>query len=514
MTIEPLIGDAQPVVERRFHFYCLGDFSGHQNERPDLTPQVINVNRWETLFTTFQPSCKIFLEFEGMDDFQVDLRFEAIRDFRQKALQKNVPMLATLNAIKSAIEAASDANPVATAQFQGPEADWLRQLAGNTSDAGFVDLLSMVDIGDGEADSGLYLKYLKAFFASSQYTGQDRSRVASDLDTVGKKALEQIMKNADFRTLEATWRGLAAVAPSFGDPVRLAVIDCAKEELCDAFFLNFVKPEDGLPHPIDLGFTTYELNHRGPDLHLIHHLGKMAHHSMAPFIFNASPELVDARTYSLVSHVRDIHGKLTSPAHIKWRKERDEPGAEWLAAVLNPWRVDEGEESHSVFAMPSLYIAGLLARRLATGKWPGEMLGASGVWDLSHETAATLDDTQAIDYAYEGIATLGKKHLGVSLMGMNMLADVKLTGPESLEAANFVDYTLPYRFFVGCASRYFFQNYLQDRDTQAFAAFLGLSSPEAFSFEEEDGQIICRFQAPFTIYGTHADIVIGAQLGE
>ena len=511
MTIEPHTGQARAVVERRFEFCCLGNFAGHQEERPTLDPQPVNANRWDHLFETFKPSCTLFLDFEGVEDLKVVIAFRQVRDFRPKSLGQNVDILATIKQIAKAVEAASESEPVDVGQFSGPSVTWLRSLAGQTADEGFVDLLSMVDIGDEEADT-LYLKYLKGFFAQTSYDGGDRSRVLGDLRTVEQRIFDQIHKNTTFRELEATWRGLHAALNGFGSSVKLSAVDCAWEELCDAFFLNFIKPDRGEPAPVDLVLTTYDLDHRGPSLHLLHHLGRMANTLNVPMLFNASPELLGAKGYTHLSHIADISGKFGGVAHTKWRKLRDEEGAQWLFAALNPWRVGEEDDDRVVYAAPALFVAGLLARRLEMGKWPGELLGSTGIWDVSKQTAATLGDNQAIDYAYEGIGALGAKSLGTALMGMNMLADVKLTGPESLEAANFVEFTLPYRFFVGCASRYFLDQYLQGRDQQAFADYLGLASTEGFSFEEEEGHLICRFQAPFTIYGTNADMVIGAVL--
>lgn len=511
MTIKPHTGEARPMPDHRFEFCCFADFAGHQEERPTLDPQPVNANRWEHLFEQFKPQCTIWLNFQGVDDFKLDIPFRQLRDFRPKGLCQRVNILTELKALANQIEAASESAPLVPSKCQGNTMAWLRSLAAQTADEGFVDLLSMVDLGD-DNESGLYLKYLKSFLNQSQYLGMDRAKVLGDLKTVEKQILEQIRKNTRFRQLEATWRGLHASLTAFGANVKLNAVDCAREELCDALFLNFVKPENGEPLALDLAFTIYELDHHGPSLHLLHHLGHMASHLSVPFLFNAAPELLGAKGYNHLSHITDISGKFNGVAHTKWRKLRDEPGAEWLFAALNPWRVDDGSDEHAVWAVPAFFVAGLIARRLAAGKWPGELLGASGIWDLSQQTAASLSDGQAIDYAYEGIGVLGGKSLGNALMGMNMLADVKLTGPESLEAANFVDYTLPYRFFVGCASRYFLTQYLAHRDSQAFAEFLGLKCSESLDFEETDGQLICRFQAPFTIYSTHADMVIGAQL--
>lgn len=510
MTIQPHTGDAETIVSRQFEFVCMADLAGHQQSRADLAPARLNANTLEMLFERFKPSCVVWASFEGVDDLKLDVAINGVRDFRPKALNQNVSMLATIAQVRKLVEEASEQSPVDTSQFQGADIDWLKALANQTADEGFVDLLSMVDIGDDE-NEGLYLKYLKQFFATASYVGSDRSRVAADLKTVQQHIVEAIQKDTLFRQLEATWRGLAAIMNTFGEHAKLSVIDCAQDDLCDAYFLNYLKPESGDPLPLDFAFTTYELDHKGPSLHILHHLGRMSMNLGVPFVFNASPQVMGAKTYTQLSHTRDISGKFSSPAHTKWRALRDEPGAEWLFGVLNPWRLDEGDDNRKVWGAPALFVASLFARRLKTGKWPSEMLGASGIWDISSETAATIDDAQAIDYAYEGLGVLGHKHLGIALMGMNMLADVKLTGPESLEAANFVEYTLPYRFFVGCASRYFLDHYLPSNDTNAFARYLGVENPEAFTFEEEEGQVICRFQAPFTIYSSQADVVIGAQ---
>ena len=511
MSIQPNTGGARPIAAKRFEFCCIGNFAGHDEERPELPVHAINVNRWDDFFNAVQPKCEVWLQFDGVPDVQVTLAPQSMRDFRAKGLGQRVALLRTIGQLTKQVNEASETNPVDVASLHDEETTWLRSLADQTSDEGFVDLLSMVDLGEGE-DTGLYLKYLKAFFKKASYDGHERSRVLGDLRTVEQQVLDQITKSQAFRELESTWCGLYALMSQAGDQVKLSAIDCSKEEVCDAFFLNFVKPGAGEPAKVDLALTSFEFDHHGPSLHALHHLGRMTANLSVPLIFNAAPELLGAKGYAHLSQIADISGKLRGPAHIKWRKLRDEEGAQWLFAAMNPWRVNERDENRPVWAAPGFFIAGLMARQLIRDKWPAELLGATGTWDLSNQTAASLSDQQAIDYAYEGIGVLGTKPVGCALMGMNMLAEVKLSGPESLEAANFVDYTLPYRFFAGCASRYFLEAYLLDRNIQSFADYLGLADPEDLTMEESDGQLICRFKAPFTIYGTHADMVIGAIL--
>jgi len=511
MSIQPETGDARTSIERRFEFCCFGNFAGHDEERPELPLHPINPNRWDDFFKTIQPQCNIWLHFEGVDDFKVSFSPRHMRDFRPKGLTQNIPLLHAIDQLNRQVGEASETNPVAVSDLGGETMAWLIALANQTGDEGFVDLLSMVDLGEGQ-DDGLYLKYLKAFFKDATYSGKDRSRVQGDLATVAQHVLDQITKDSGFRQLESSWSGLHALMGQVGDQVKLQAIDCSQAEICDAFFLNFVKPETGSPAKVDLALTSFELDHHGPSLHTLHHLGRMAAHLNVPVIFNAAPELLGAKGYAHLSQIQDISGKFRDPAHTKWRKLRDEEGAEWLFAALNPWRVNERDDQRPVWAAPAFFVAGLLSRQLRQDKWPSELLGATGTWDISEQTAAKLSDQQAIDYAYEGIGVLGTKPQGTALMGMNMLADVKLSGPESLEAANFVDYTIAYRFFAGCASRYFLETYLGDRDNERLADYLQLESAGELTVEEDEGQLICRFKAPFTIYGTHADMVVGAVL--
>ncbi len=516
MTVEikPNLGDARALEERTFHFCCLGNFSGAVEEREDWAPRALSRNGWDALFEDFKPAIDVHVALPKVDDLRFRLEFRALGDFTEKGLTGRVPVLRDMAELGRALGSASKERPMDVGAFLAgnPELAPLQRLAEAHGEAQTLDLLSMVDIGDGEEEETLSLPCLKACLGQTQYTGEERGKATAELERARRLIVDQILEDARFQALHGLWRGLKTLLPHTGGPIHVSLIDCLKSELCDAVYLTFVKPERGQPPPLDLAFCCEELGLADGDRHIIHHLGRMAERLAAPFILNAAPAVFQCKTWRRLTHVRDIGGRLSGPAHVKWRKLRDEPGAHWLFMAVNPFlAVEDGAEQDAPPSVPACcYLALLMAFHLKDGGWPGELTGPLGRLGAASACVAKLSDEQGCDLAYEGFCGITGVDGGdtLRLLGMSSFASIKIPAHLQLQSGALVEFTLPYRFYSGCCSRFLQARAGEDDAEAKLRDFAGVPDDGAFQTERADGQAIYRFRAPFTVLGVHPDLIL------
>lgn len=504
MTIDVDTGGAAEVTTRTFHMACFGNFSGRQTEGP-LVRRMLNQATWDKLLAELKPQAQATLVFDKVPDILLAWTITELADFRAKGMRRHLPFLQALHQLHVDVSRASEERPVEVTDLHEELSQLLKTLADQSRDDEFVDLLNMVDLG--ENDTPQY-GHLKKLFFEATYSGRDRSKVAADLQRLMKEVYRQISQTPDLRELHGAWRGLHAVLRFFGDNVRLDLVDCMQDELCDAMFLLYVKPEDDAPAPLDLAFGSFAFDHQPSNISTLHHLGRMAEHLTTPMVFNTAPGLFDMKSHTHLSHVADLAGRLAGPSHIKWRALRDEPGAAWLFLAVNPFHVGEDCADQDLWAPAAYHLAAAMSNRCRQNRWPSELLAAQGVLPVSGRCAAKIEDQRANHLAFEGCSVIGPIKDALGIKSMNNLARIVLTGANRLDAGHLVPYTLTYRFYVGCCSRYFLGSYAEHGDIQQFANYAGLENADSIQTETDAGQTIIKFEAPFAILGQKPEIAM------
>ncbi|MCB1042676.1 MAG: type VI secretion system contractile sheath large subunit [Acidobacteria bacterium] len=510
MNIQPFLGGARVKEDLQFQFCILGNFTGQHEERPSYELKAVNRNTWDSLFTDLKPSVRTVISLPAVSDFEVELVFTGLQGFSEKGVVSAVPFLSDLQAAIQAFGAASEEQPLDVNALLSNHSplNVVKTMAMKTSQGPALDLLNMVDIGD-EEDDGPQLPQLKAAFSEGTYQGHKRQAVVHELEGLKAEVLRQIQKDARFDELHAHWRGLKSVFGSLGKNVKLSLIDCDKDELCDAFFLTFVKPDSGDAARLDLAATSFEFTKMESDLHTLYHLGRMAESVSVPVLLNASPALFGVRSFQHMQHMHDFSSRLSGPDYAKWRKQRDETGSRWLFLCVNKFSQDDG----AVWAPGSFAMLSVMAQALAAHQWPGELLAAAGHWQETAQSQLVLTRDQAHDLSYEGFCSISSESAQseLAIMGMNCLAAIKIGPGQSPAARDFVEYTLSYAFFVGCLSR-FLVDHANDSELESkLRDFMGSNNPDDLKVEEDEGMRIFRAKPMFSIYGSRPDVVLAIQ---
>ena len=498
--------------DRVFHFCCFGNFSGNREPSDTWDAFPVNRNSWDKLFETLNVSLQLSIQLPNVDDMDLSLSFDSLEAFSEKRIVKAVPLLAGLKALHQAVSGANSENPLTLGPLleNYPALRVAKGLAEASDEGQVLDLLNMVDIGEDQDQ--MRLPKLKALFAGSSYDGNQRSKLAAEIDQVSSLILEQIQEDPTFNALYGRWRVLKQFLPLLN--VRLSLVDCIKEDLCDAVFSLCIKPDQGEPQPLDLAFFCDEFADTEPDRHTLFHLGRMADSLAAPFILNASASVFGCKHWRHLTHLRDISGRIASPERVKWRKLREAPGARWLFLALSPIAMTPGDQDEggdeSPTAPASAYPALLLGSRLAGEGWPGELLHPGHQLDFATACLAQLDEQQGYDLAYEGFAAVSGKPNGdrLYLLGMFAFSRIMMPASESLEAANLVEHTLACRFYAGACSRFLMANQGHPQLLSLLKKYAAIRDDSGLQVEEADGQQIYRLKPGFTILGVQPDVVL------
>lgn len=517
--IQPHLGQAKEVTgaKRTFHITLFGNYGGRYEERADLKEQPLTKNNWDQLFDIMAPQWMGTAQLPKVEDLRLTLQFKSLKDFDEKGLVNAVPFLKALKDLKQRVEACNKENslvPAGLVQTE-PELIRLRDMAAAQKESKVVNLLDMVDIGEDEEEEeqAMRLPNLKNFFAAANYEGDKRGKVAAELDTVSRSVIDQILGDKKFIELHGLWRGLKLFVGKATPNLKINLVDCMKSELCDATFLLYVKPETHDPLPLDLAIYADYIDNNDDDRHTLLYLGKMADNLSVPMVLNASPEVFRTKSYRGLSHIRDFSGKLNTPAHIKWKKLRDEPGSTWLFLALNPFQVGDPElrEELQAFAPASFYIALVMMVHCGVNDWPSELLGPLGQIAVTPGTAVTLTKDQGDDLAFEGFSAISQLEGRdvVSLLGMTCFGTIKIPASDKLDARNLVEFTLPYRFFAGCCSREL-RKFHPDEDIKAaLKAYAGLKPDTEIREEKDDeGRRLLQFRAPFSILSSFPTLIL------
>ena len=498
---------AQEVTEHRFRFCCFGNFSGSTQQRAELRTLKLGLNQWDTLFRSLTPTLTLPVSLPGVSDLEIEIVFTALGDFHGKGLTARVPLLGQLTELAERAGAASEEEPLPLSEFRKnrPELEFLNRLAA-TAGGQTIDLLSMVDLG-GEEEDTLHLPGVKALFQQDSYTGEKRTALVNEIQSVKNMILDQLQNNEALQKLHGLWRGLKLMLPYLRESrLDVDLVDCLKDELCDATYLLFLKPDRGSPQTLDLAFYAYAFDHGEADRHIVYHLGRMAEHLRVPFILEADLGLFRCRNWTHLSHVSDLDARLMDAAHIKWRKLREEPGSQWLFMAVNPIQAEGAAEA----GIGAAFVPALLcAQFIRDSGWPGELMGLLARLDLQMKPLANLSESARQDLAYHGFCpVIGRDEGVVGLAGMTCFGHIKVPARDQQRAAAVVEYTLPYRFFSGCCSR-FLERLPSSLDrAAALRAFVGVRSPEQIEYEHQQEGHWFRIKPPFTILGVQADLVI------
>jgi type VI secretion system protein ImpC len=174
------------------------------------------------------------------------------------------------------------------------------------------------------------------------------ARIAQ-IDHLVSIQLNEVLHNAAFQKLEASWRGLKYLLDrsETSDKLKIKVLNVSKKELLrdlqrapefdqSALFKKVYEEEFGVfgGAPFAALVGDYEFGRGGEDIELLEKVAQVASAAHAPFLTAASPEMVNLDSFTNIDAPRDMAKIFDSSEYAKWKSFRQSEDSRYIGLCL------------------------------------------------------------------------------------------------------------------------------------------------------------------------------------
>ena len=174
------------------------------------------------------------------------------------------------------------------------------------------------------------------------------ARIAQ-IDRLVSLQLNEVMHNAAFQKLEASWRGLSYLVAhtQTSENLKIKVFNSSKKELLrdlqrasdfdqSAMFKKVYEEEFGVfgGHPFGALVGDYEFGKGPEDLELLEKVSQVAAAAHAPFLTAASHDVFNLDSYTELGTPRDLAKVFDTTEYAKWKGFRASEDARYVALAL------------------------------------------------------------------------------------------------------------------------------------------------------------------------------------
>jgi len=220
------------------------------------------------------------------------------------------------------------------------------------------DPITFKDAYKKESESGKFLFALNKLIEEIGATGEKVERLDKDvinlaISNIDKKISAQvraIMHEPEFKTLEASWRGLYfAVNRTDFENNQVEILNCPKEKLMDDFEdINENIIESGLykqiydkaynqpgAAPISYIVANYEIDKTTPDLRFINKISRVCAAAHCPLITSVGHSFFRLNSLEDLTHQSDIDALFSKTEYTKWNSFRKTEDAKYVGLTMN-----------------------------------------------------------------------------------------------------------------------------------------------------------------------------------
>jgi len=207
-----------------------------------------------------------------------------------------------------------------------------------------------VDPAARERGKNLVKEFVAQVLEGSMTLGRDADQMISarvaQIDHLVSIQLNEILHNAQFQKLEATWRGLKYLLDQSetGTQLKIRILNASKKDLLrdlqrapefdqSAMFKKVYEEEYGIfgGEPIGALVGDYEFSKHPEDMELLEKVSQVAAAAHAPFLSAASAELLNMDSYTNLDQPRDIGKIFDSTEYAKWKGFRESEDSRYVA---------------------------------------------------------------------------------------------------------------------------------------------------------------------------------------
>jgi type VI secretion system protein ImpC len=171
----------------------------------------------------------------------------------------------------------------------------------------------------------------------------------AEIDKKLSSQLNEIMHNADFQKLEATWRGMHYLVhqSETGENLKIRVLNVSKRDLFkdleravefdqSTLFKKVYEEEYGQlgGQPYGMLIGDYEFSRHPEDIGLLKMVSNVAAAAHAPFIAAANPKLFNMERFTELANPRDLAKIFDSVEYAAWKSFRESEDSRYAALTL------------------------------------------------------------------------------------------------------------------------------------------------------------------------------------
>jgi len=204
-----------------------------------------------------------------------------------------------------------------------------------------------------ERGKDLVKQFVAQFLEGSMTLSRDseamiNARIAQ-IDHLISIQLNEVMHNAAFQKLEASWRGLRYLLDhsETGENLKIKVMNCSKKDLLrdlqrasefdqSAMFKKVYEEEFGIfgGHPFGALIGDYEFGKGPEDLELLEKISQVAAAAHAPFLSAADSSIFNLDSFSELGAPRDLAKVFDTTEYAKWKSFRSSDDARYVALTV------------------------------------------------------------------------------------------------------------------------------------------------------------------------------------
>ena len=204
-----------------------------------------------------------------------------------------------------------------------------------------------------ERGKDLIKQFVSQFLEGSMTLSRDseamiNARIAQ-IDHLISLQLNEVMHNAAFQKLEASWRGLRYLLDhsETGENLKIKVMNCSKKDLLrdlqrasefdqSAMFKKVYEEEFGIfgGHPFGALIGDYEFGKGPEDLELLEKISQVAAAAHAPFISAAGSGMFNLDSFTELSAPRDLAKVFDTTEYAKWKSFRNSDDSRYVALTV------------------------------------------------------------------------------------------------------------------------------------------------------------------------------------
>jgi len=221
------------------------------------------------------------------------------------------------------------------------------------------DKMSLEDALSNESDSGRLMFAIDQLIEEIGSTGQkvdrlDKQIIDIAISNIDKKISSQvraIMHHPDFKSLEASWRGLyfAVNRTNFEKNITVEIINCPKEKLVDDFddvgedilesglYKQLYDQAYNTPgaNPVSMVVANYELDRKVKSMELLEKASKVCAASHCPLITSVGSEFFGVKSLDELTNKSDIDAIFEQNEYVKWRSFRETEDSKYVGLTMN-----------------------------------------------------------------------------------------------------------------------------------------------------------------------------------